>query len=136
MKGMRYCGGRLPRPNCGCCDGNCGTESGCACVACMALELDLRKLPRQWLINREVCFPLSSLLSLPSLYPFSSCSLPLLYSFSSSRLLSFLFSTLLSLSSLLFSLPILDFYVRFSRFYHFLDFRFLFLSTFFSFSYY
>ncbi len=51
--GMRYCGGRLPSPSCKCCDGGCGPGNGCACLECMQLAIQLRKLPIGWLVNRE-----------------------------------------------------------------------------------
>jgi len=50
--GMRYCGGALPPSGCGCCNGMCGPSTGCACANCMSIEINLRKLPRGWLINR------------------------------------------------------------------------------------
>lgn len=55
--GKYYCRGRLNGP-ChnngwsGCCDGYCGPTNGCNCRACMELDIDSRKLPKEYWINR------------------------------------------------------------------------------------
>lgn len=51
--GKYYCGGRLDGPDCGCCDGDCGPTNGCNCSACMKLDVEARKLPRGWYVNRD-----------------------------------------------------------------------------------
>jgi len=51
--GMRYCGGYLPSPACGCCNGRCGPTNGCSCAECMEIETRLRKLPKGWLVNKN-----------------------------------------------------------------------------------
>ena len=50
--GKYYCAGPL-NGQCTCCDGNCGTGNGCNCLECMRLDVTVRELPRNWLINRD-----------------------------------------------------------------------------------
>ena len=50
--GKYYCGGRL-EGNCTCCDGYCGTDTGCNCRACMQLDLKARLLPKGYLVNKD-----------------------------------------------------------------------------------
>jgi hypothetical protein len=50
--GKFYCGGQLTYP-CMCCDVACGMDNGCNCVYCMKLDLMSRRLPFEYLVNRE-----------------------------------------------------------------------------------
>ena len=50
--GKFYCGARLTEP-CQCCNGYCGPDRGCNCVPCMRLDLQKRKLPTGFLVNKE-----------------------------------------------------------------------------------
>jgi len=51
--GKYYCGKRLDGPDCVCCDGYCGTHSGCNCSGCMELDIRYRCLTSGWLVNRD-----------------------------------------------------------------------------------
>ena len=51
--GKYYCGGMLSSSHPRCCDGRCGVENGCNCVHCMQLDINSRKLPRNYYVNRE-----------------------------------------------------------------------------------
>jgi hypothetical protein len=51
--GKFYCGGKLEGPFCQCCDGNCGPGNGCNCQGCMKLDLQAKRLPKGYLMNRE-----------------------------------------------------------------------------------
>lgn len=51
--GKYYCDGRLDGTRCSCCNGRCGPSNGCNCSACMQLDVQKRKLPRGWLVNRD-----------------------------------------------------------------------------------
>ena len=53
VTGKYYCGGQLNGPLCSCCDGTCGTGNGCNCLECMRLDVTVRKLPPNWLVNRD-----------------------------------------------------------------------------------
>lgn len=50
--GKYYCGGVLGT-NCMCCNGYCGPDNGCNCSACMKLDIQVRLLPKGYLVNRE-----------------------------------------------------------------------------------
>ncbi|CAF1092464.1 unnamed protein product [Brachionus calyciflorus] len=50
--GKYYCGAQLD-DFCSCCDGFCGTKSGCNCSGCMELDIRFRLLPKGWLVNRD-----------------------------------------------------------------------------------
>jgi len=52
VTGKYYCGGPL-NGNCVCCDGECGLSNGCNCLECMKLDVKVRRLPRNWFINRS-----------------------------------------------------------------------------------
>lgn len=52
LTGKYYCGGKLDTP-CSCCNGYCGTSSGCNCLNCMRLDIEARALPLGYLVNRE-----------------------------------------------------------------------------------
>lgn len=45
-----YMGKCKSRP---CCDGYCGPTNGCNCLACMKLDIQARKLPPGYLVNRN-----------------------------------------------------------------------------------
>lgn len=47
-----YCGGSLNQ-RCVCCNGYCGPTNGCNCVDCMKLDVDSRRLPKGYLVNKE-----------------------------------------------------------------------------------
>jgi hypothetical protein len=51
--GKFYCGGELDGARCFCCNGRCGPSNGCNCSGCMLLDVQKRKLPRGWLVNRD-----------------------------------------------------------------------------------
>ena len=48
-----YCGGNIGAISCTCCDGICGPINGCNCKPCMELDVNLRKLPRNWFVNKD-----------------------------------------------------------------------------------
>jgi hypothetical protein len=50
--GKFYCGALL-EPRCFCCDGHCGTTNGCNCGPCMKLDVQSRRLPKGYLVNKE-----------------------------------------------------------------------------------
>ena len=52
QSGKYYCGGILGT-KCNCCDGQCGTTSGCNCLSCMKLDIKARMLPKGYLVNKE-----------------------------------------------------------------------------------
>ena len=51
VKGKYYCKGRTNCKNC--CDGRCGPTDGCNCGACMELDIESRKLPKNYWVNRS-----------------------------------------------------------------------------------
>ena len=50
--GKFYCGGQSCNVQ-GCCDGSCGIGNGCNCAACQELDIQARKLPPGFLVNRQ-----------------------------------------------------------------------------------
>lgn len=38
---------------CSCCDSYCGPTNGCNCSYCMKLDVEARKLPKGWFVNRD-----------------------------------------------------------------------------------
>jgi len=50
--GKYYCGRSLDF-TCSCCNRNCGPGNGCNCTGCMKLDIEARKLPKGFLVNRE-----------------------------------------------------------------------------------
>jgi len=51
--GKFYCGGQLDGERCKCCNNYCGPTNGCNCSACMQLDIEQRKLPQGWLVNKD-----------------------------------------------------------------------------------
>ena len=49
--GKYYCEGPLDT-GCTCCDRQCGPDNGCNCTACFQLDLEARRLPRGYFLNR------------------------------------------------------------------------------------
>jgi len=47
-----YCGAKL-NGSCQCCNGYCGPSDGCNCGPCMLLDVESRKLPIGYWVNRE-----------------------------------------------------------------------------------
>ncbi|KAK6190887.1 hypothetical protein SNE40_002658 [Patella caerulea] len=50
--GKYYCMQQLDG-HCSCCNGYCGPTNGCNCSSCMKKDVDVRVLPRGWLVNRD-----------------------------------------------------------------------------------
>ncbi|CDW77233.1 e3 ubiquitin-protein ligase herc2 [Stylonychia lemnae] len=50
--GKYYCGGPL-ETDCMCCNGYCGPGNGCNCQYCMKLDMQVRMVPKGYLVNRE-----------------------------------------------------------------------------------
>lgn len=49
--GKFYCGKKLDKMKCKCCNGNCGPTNGCNCSMCMQLDITIRSLPKGYLVN-------------------------------------------------------------------------------------
>ncbi|CAF0973973.1 unnamed protein product [Adineta ricciae] len=51
--GKFYCGGQLDGGQCSCCNKRCGLSNGCNCSGCMLLDVQKRRLPYGWFVNRD-----------------------------------------------------------------------------------
>lgn len=53
ITGKYYCKSHMGSCKNNCCDQQCGPDNGCNCLACMKLDIKMRRLPPGYLVNRS-----------------------------------------------------------------------------------